>query len=47
MRIGIGIPNTMPGVSGPVLMAWAQRAEARGFSTLATIDRICTPIMTR
>jgi alkanesulfonate monooxygenase SsuD/methylene tetrahydromethanopterin reductase-like flavin-dependent oxidoreductase (luciferase family) len=43
MRIGIGIPNTMPGISGQTLLAWAQRAEARGFSTLATIDRIMFP----
>jgi alkanesulfonate monooxygenase SsuD/methylene tetrahydromethanopterin reductase-like flavin-dependent oxidoreductase (luciferase family) len=40
--IGIGLPNTLP-VTGPVLVDWARRAETRGFSTLATIDRIVYP----
>ena len=42
MDIGIGLPNTLP-VAGPVVAEWARRAEARGFSTLATIDRIVYP----
>ncbi len=42
MDIGIGLPNTLP-VAGPVLAEWARRAEARGFSSLATIDRIVYP----
>jgi alkanesulfonate monooxygenase SsuD/methylene tetrahydromethanopterin reductase-like flavin-dependent oxidoreductase (luciferase family) len=43
MKIGIGLPNTIPGTPGAVLVEWATRAEARGFSTLATIDRIVYP----
>ena len=43
MRIGIGIPNTVLDVPGDVMVAWARRAEERGFSTLATIDRIAYP----
>ncbi len=43
MEIGIGLPNTIPGTPGAVLVEWAKRAEARGFSTLATIDRIAYP----
>ena len=43
MQIGIGIPNPIPGVEGRALIEWARRAEARGFSTLATIDRIAFP----
>jgi alkanesulfonate monooxygenase SsuD/methylene tetrahydromethanopterin reductase-like flavin-dependent oxidoreductase (luciferase family) len=43
MRIGIGIPNTVLDTSGETLLAWAKRAEERGFSTLATIDRIAYP----
>src|SRR5947207_4225112 len=43
MKIGIGLPNTIPGTPGSVLVEWARRAEARGFSTLATIDRIVYP----
>lgn len=43
MRIGIGLPNTIPGVEGRLLVEWSRRAEERGFSTLATIDRIAYP----
>ncbi|SRR6266571_1920981 len=43
MKIGIGLPNTIAGTPGSVLVEWARRAEARGFSALATIDRIVYP----
>lgn len=43
MRIGIGLPNPIPGTPGRILVRWAGRAEERGFSTLATIDRIAYP----
>jgi alkanesulfonate monooxygenase SsuD/methylene tetrahydromethanopterin reductase-like flavin-dependent oxidoreductase (luciferase family) len=43
MDIGIGIPNTVTGATGPLLLEWARRAEAAGFSTLATIGRIGYP----
>ena len=43
MKIGIGIPNPVPGTPGRTLVAWARRAEDRGFSSLATIDRIAYP----
>jgi alkanesulfonate monooxygenase SsuD/methylene tetrahydromethanopterin reductase-like flavin-dependent oxidoreductase (luciferase family) len=43
MKIGIGLPNPVPGVDGRVLVEWARRAEAGGFSTLATIDRLAYP----
>jgi alkanesulfonate monooxygenase SsuD/methylene tetrahydromethanopterin reductase-like flavin-dependent oxidoreductase (luciferase family) len=43
MRIGIGLPNTVLGLGGDTLLAWASRAEERGFSSLATIDRIAYP----
>lgn len=43
MQIGIGLPNPIPGTPGNVLVEWARRAEARGFSSLATIDRIAYP----
>jgi alkanesulfonate monooxygenase SsuD/methylene tetrahydromethanopterin reductase-like flavin-dependent oxidoreductase (luciferase family) len=43
MRIGIGLPNTIPGTPGPRLTEWARRAEAHGFSTLATIGRLVFP----
>lgn len=40
MRIGIGLPATLPGVQRTQLLEWARRAEARGFSTLAANDRL-------
>src|SRR4051794_2447572 len=43
MKIGIGLPNTVRGAEGRTLVAWARRAEERGFSTLGTIDRIVYP----
>jgi alkanesulfonate monooxygenase SsuD/methylene tetrahydromethanopterin reductase-like flavin-dependent oxidoreductase (luciferase family) len=43
MKIGIGLPNTVPGTEGGEMREWAIRAEAAGFSTLGTIDRIVYP----
>lgn len=43
MKIGIGIPNVIPGTPGPVIPEWARRAEEAGFSSLATIDRVVYP----
>jgi alkanesulfonate monooxygenase SsuD/methylene tetrahydromethanopterin reductase-like flavin-dependent oxidoreductase (luciferase family) len=43
MEIGIGLPNTLPGTPGPLIVEWARRAEERGFAGLATIDRIVYP----
>ena len=40
MDVGIGLPATIPGVEGAQLVEWARRAEARGFSSLGTIDRL-------
>ena len=43
MKVGIGLPNPVPGTPGETLVEWARRAEAAGFSSLATIDRIAYP----
>ena len=43
MEIGIGLPNTVLEVPGRLLVDWARRAEERGFSSLATLDRIAYP----
>src|SRR6266511_3291743 len=43
VKIGIGLPSPVPGTSGRVLIEWARRAEERGFSSAATIDRIAYP----
>src|SRR3954452_6409877 len=40
MDVGIGLPATIPGVQRDQLLEWARRADARGFSSLGTIDRI-------
>ena len=40
MDIGIGLPATIAGVQRDQLIEWAKRAEARGFSSLGTIDRL-------
>jgi alkanesulfonate monooxygenase SsuD/methylene tetrahydromethanopterin reductase-like flavin-dependent oxidoreductase (luciferase family) len=43
MRIGVGLPNTIPGATGDQLITWARRADELGFSTLATIGRVAYP----
>ncbi|MGZ8648981.1 MAG: LLM class flavin-dependent oxidoreductase [Solirubrobacteraceae bacterium] len=43
MEVGIGLPSTIPGTGRNQVLEWARRAEARGFSTLGTIDRIVYP----
>lgn len=43
MRIGIGLPNSVPGTTGRTMLEWARRAEGRGFSGLATIGRVVYP----
>ena len=43
MKIGVGLPNTVPGTPGSQLVAWARHAEELGFSTLATIGRLVFP----
>jgi alkanesulfonate monooxygenase SsuD/methylene tetrahydromethanopterin reductase-like flavin-dependent oxidoreductase (luciferase family) len=40
MDVGIALPNAVPGATGAQLTEWARRAEARGFSSLGTIDRV-------
>ena len=40
MEIGIGLPNAVRGVARDGIVDWARRAEAAGFSSLGTIDRI-------
>ncbi|WP_448613607.1 LLM class flavin-dependent oxidoreductase [Modestobacter sp. URMC 112] len=43
MEIGIGIPNSVRGTSGTELLEWARRAEAAGFSSLASIGAVSYP----
>lgn len=40
MRVGVGLPSTVPGCDGALLLDWARRAEEGQFSTLAVLDRL-------
>jgi alkanesulfonate monooxygenase SsuD/methylene tetrahydromethanopterin reductase-like flavin-dependent oxidoreductase (luciferase family) len=40
MDVAIGLPNAVPATTGGQLVEWARRADARGFSSLGTIDRV-------
>jgi alkanesulfonate monooxygenase SsuD/methylene tetrahydromethanopterin reductase-like flavin-dependent oxidoreductase (luciferase family) len=41
--IAIGLPTTIPGATREQLLDWARRADAAGFSSLGTIDRLVYP----
>jgi alkanesulfonate monooxygenase SsuD/methylene tetrahydromethanopterin reductase-like flavin-dependent oxidoreductase (luciferase family) len=43
MRIGLGLPTVFPHDRGDLVMEWARRADAAGFSTLSILDRIVYP----
>jgi alkanesulfonate monooxygenase SsuD/methylene tetrahydromethanopterin reductase-like flavin-dependent oxidoreductase (luciferase family) len=43
LKIGIGLPTTIPGATREAVLDWARRADAAGFSSLGTIDRIVYP----
>jgi alkanesulfonate monooxygenase SsuD/methylene tetrahydromethanopterin reductase-like flavin-dependent oxidoreductase (luciferase family) len=40
MRVGIGLPNAVPGTDGRTLLEWARRAEAGPFTSLGVLDRV-------
>jgi alkanesulfonate monooxygenase SsuD/methylene tetrahydromethanopterin reductase-like flavin-dependent oxidoreductase (luciferase family) len=40
MRIGIGLPNAVPGTPGSVLLDWAVRAERGPFTSVGVLDRV-------
>jgi Luciferase-like monooxygenase len=43
MDIGIGLPNAIHDVDSDPLLEFARRADARGFSSLGTVDRVVYP----
>jgi alkanesulfonate monooxygenase SsuD/methylene tetrahydromethanopterin reductase-like flavin-dependent oxidoreductase (luciferase family) len=43
VEIGIGLPTTLPGASAEQVVEWARRADAAGFASLGTIDRLVYP----
>jgi alkanesulfonate monooxygenase SsuD/methylene tetrahydromethanopterin reductase-like flavin-dependent oxidoreductase (luciferase family) len=40
MRVGIGLPNGIPGTTGEAIVEWAERAERGPFTSLGVIDRL-------
>jgi alkanesulfonate monooxygenase SsuD/methylene tetrahydromethanopterin reductase-like flavin-dependent oxidoreductase (luciferase family) len=40
MDIGIGLPSTIPGIPGRLILDWARAGEQAGFATLGTLDRL-------
>src|SRR5204862_2729895 len=43
MDIGVGLPNAIQDVDSDSLLEFAKRADAKGFSSLGTVDRIVYP----
>ena len=43
MKVGIGLPITIPGAQPEQVLEWARRSERAGFSTLGTLDRLVYP----
>lgn len=43
MKVGIGLPTAIPGVERSQVLDWARRADAAGFSTLGSLDRLVYP----
>ncbi|HZU67372.1 MAG TPA: LLM class flavin-dependent oxidoreductase [Ktedonobacteraceae bacterium] len=43
MQIAIGLPGTIPGVSGEFILDWAKLAEVGPFSSFAVLDRLVYP----
>lgn len=40
MQVGVGLPSTLPGARGALLVEWARRADAGPFSSLGVFDRL-------
>jgi alkanesulfonate monooxygenase SsuD/methylene tetrahydromethanopterin reductase-like flavin-dependent oxidoreductase (luciferase family) len=40
VKVGVGLPNTIPGISGEMLFEWARLADSGPFSTLGVLDRL-------
>src|SRR5258707_7623124 len=43
MRISIGLPSTIPGTPGALILDWARKADAGPFSSLSVLDRLVYP----
>lgn len=40
MNVGVGLPNSLPGVDAFTLLDWARRADEGPFSSLGVLDRV-------
>jgi alkanesulfonate monooxygenase SsuD/methylene tetrahydromethanopterin reductase-like flavin-dependent oxidoreductase (luciferase family) len=40
VNIGVGLPTTVPGATGELLLEWARRADEGKFSSVAVLDRL-------
>jgi alkanesulfonate monooxygenase SsuD/methylene tetrahydromethanopterin reductase-like flavin-dependent oxidoreductase (luciferase family) len=45
MKVGVGLPNAVPGVDGRTVVEWARRADDGPFSSVGVIDRIVYPTL--
>jgi alkanesulfonate monooxygenase SsuD/methylene tetrahydromethanopterin reductase-like flavin-dependent oxidoreductase (luciferase family) len=43
MKMGIGLPATIPNTPPELVLEWAKRADYKGFSSLGIIDRLVYP----
>jgi alkanesulfonate monooxygenase SsuD/methylene tetrahydromethanopterin reductase-like flavin-dependent oxidoreductase (luciferase family) len=43
MQVGIGLPGTIPGVKGALILDWAKLAEVGPFSSLSVLDWLVYP----
>jgi alkanesulfonate monooxygenase SsuD/methylene tetrahydromethanopterin reductase-like flavin-dependent oxidoreductase (luciferase family) len=43
MDIGMGLPATIPGTRGSLILDWAKRADSGPFSSLGILDRLVYP----
>src|ERR687884_392235 len=43
MDIGIGLPATIPGTRGSLVLDWAKRSDSGRFSSLGILDRLVYP----
>jgi alkanesulfonate monooxygenase SsuD/methylene tetrahydromethanopterin reductase-like flavin-dependent oxidoreductase (luciferase family) len=40
MRVGVGLPNGIPGTQGQLIIEWARRADLGPFTSLGVVDRL-------
>ena len=40
MQIGVGLPTSVPGTNGQLIIEWARKADEGSFSSLGVVDRL-------